>query len=162
MSWKEFKRGAVYNDGRYRQGYDHTPWIDILPRNITPSDIDAVFDNMLHQRSLFCDFSSEVCLWKDKNLGQRLVYQQQVLGSQYKHCSILCYHEVPIGTDINSALDVKSFHVMKRSQSRVVFLPDHERCYDGELWLSFVQSFYGQVGQWDKWWNSDGLTGWLP
>lgn len=151
-----FKRGGVYNEARYRQGYDHTAWASILPRRITPSDIDVVFDNMMHQRSLFCEFSAECVLWKQKKLGQRLSYQQQVMGSQYKHCAVLCNHEVPPERAIRSLDDVLSFHVMKRSGSKVVFLPDENRAYGGELWRSFVQSFYGQGDtSWAKWWSQE-------
>lgn len=148
------ERGAVYNEARYRQGYDHSEWNEFLPRRITPSDIDVVFDNAMHQRAMFCDYSAQAAIWSEKSRGQQLLYQSLLLGSEYRHVAVLCSHSVPPGKPIRSLTDVDTFHVMRRGKVGVEFFPDARRPYGRELWRSFVASFYGVEGNWDKWWTT--------
>lgn len=47
------RRGEVRHPARFAQQVEHRGWCDVLPRNISPSDIDVVFDNMMRARTLF-------------------------------------------------------------------------------------------------------------
>lgn len=140
-------RGAVRNQETYRQGYDHTEW-QFLPRKITPSDIDVVFDNQLRARHLFCEYT-RLRLWDEKPWGQKLLYQQLLNTNNYGNACVLCCHNVPPSRDIRSMSDVLSFHVMRNFCQRVECLP----IYDGDLWPEFVKAFYGIKNKWGEWWN---------
>lgn len=141
-------RGAIRHRERYSQGYDHSEWGRILPRKITPSDVDVVFDNMLNARQMFCEFTSSFRLWSQKPRGQRLLYQQLLSTSNYQNASVLCYHEVEPSRNIRTAEDVISFHVMRKVNGRVCLFPEENRPYRGENWIEFVKSFYGVSEEW--------------
>jgi len=46
-----------------------------VPRNITPSDVDVVFDDKEHGRTLLVEFKYGSCVFRDLDIGQKLVYQ---------------------------------------------------------------------------------------
>jgi hypothetical protein len=140
-------RGAVRNEALYRQGYDHSAWGDILPRRITPSDIDVVFDNLERARVLFCEFTRNEC-WADKPFGQRTLYMQLLRTNNYQNACVLCHHCVD-GRDIDSLTDVQSFHVMRCNNGEIEYM----EVIDGCLWGEFVKAFYGLENTWGQWWN---------
>jgi hypothetical protein len=146
--------GAIRNLDRYRQLYDHSGWYGKLPNKITPSDIDVVFDNKNHGRILFCEFTSAEATWDKKPYGQRIAYMQLLRTTAQKHAAVLCLHHVPSDKQIDTVLDVDSFHVMRilDKEKGVVLMPSSHEVYDGSKWLDFVKSFYGlensTFGEW--------------
>ena len=145
------RRGTVKYRDRFAQQVEHDGWCDILPRNITPSYIDVVFDNMRLARVLFCEFSSAVSLWGGKPGGQRYLYQQLLKTNNYKNGCVLCRHDVPVERNVNSFKDVVSFHVMRASAGLVYFMPSETEYFPGALWVDFVKSFYGIENNWGAW-----------
>jgi len=146
-----FNRGAIRNRERYFQGYDHSAWSKVLPRNITPSDIDVVFDNARNARVMFCEFSSQARVWRDKPQGQRLLYQQLLSTNNYANASVICYHNTPSAKDIDTLSGVLSFHVMRKKRGEVIYLPAEDKAYAGDLWPDFVLSFYGCDTRFGAW-----------
>lgn len=145
------QRGVVKHRARFAQQVEHDGWCDVLPRNITPSDIDVVFDNMLRSRTLFCEFSSAVSLWSGKENGQRYLYQQLLKTNNYQNGCVLCHHNIPVGKNVNSLRDVVSFQVMRADKGVVYFMPSESKSFQGTLWIEFVKSFYGLENTWGKW-----------
>ena len=145
------RRGEVRHRARFAQQIEHNGWCDVLPRSITPSDIDVVFDNMMRSRTLFCEFSSAVFLWDGKEKGQRYLYQQLLKTNNYQNACVLCHHNVPIEKNVNSLRDVVSFHVMRANRGLIYFLPSESEAFPGTLWVDFVNSFYGLENNWGAW-----------
>ncbi len=145
------RRGEVKHRARFAQQIEHNGWCDILPRNITPSDIDVVFDNMMLARMLFCEFSSAVSIWGGKPVGQRYAYQQLLKTNNYQNGCVLCRHDVPVGQNVNSLRDVVSFHLMRANRGLVYFLPSETEPFHGSIWVDFVKSFYGLENNWGAW-----------
>ena len=144
-------RGAVRHAERYRQGYDHSGWASILPRRITPSDIDVVFDNGLHGRQLFCEFTSRDILWSEKPAGQRWLYEQLLKSGSRGSACVLCSHDVPVDSLIDTTKNVSSFHVMRYCEGRIIYTPGDRVTFSGLLWLDFVKSFYGLENGFGAW-----------
>jgi len=147
----DWQRGSIRHKARYFQGFDHSGWGGVLERNITPSDIDVVFDNKLHGRTLFCEFSSSVDLWKDKPSGQRILYMQLLRTTNYSSAAVLCRHNTPADTPVNSLLDVVSFHVMRCVGGQVVCTPSDSKPFPGGDWVEFVKCFYGLENGFGTW-----------
>lgn len=107
-------RGAIYNLDAYEQGkmLDSSSWNGFLPRMITPSDIDHVFDNS--GRMLFVEFSKDYLkrTWGDVKKGQRLIYERLVMDGNGKHVAVLCYHNVPNGRQVDTRTDIEHFQAM--------------------------------------------------
>lgn len=108
------ERGAIRSTEAYALGkmLDHSGWQrgDKLVRLITPSDIDACWDNKGHV--LFAEFSSQHSQWDQIAGGQRWLYESCVKSGP--HCAVLCKHSVSAaaGRPINSRDDIESFHPM--------------------------------------------------
>ena len=146
------RRGVVKHRARFAQQIEHIGWDGVLPKKITPSDIDVVFDNMRLARVLFCEFSSVVSTWGGKKAGQRYLYQQLLRTNNYKNGCALCRHDVPVERNVNSFNDVVSFHVMRvSSKGLVYFMPSETEPFPGTLWVDFVKSFYGLENDWGAW-----------
>lgn len=145
------QRGSVRHTARYRQGYDHSGWASILPRRITPSDIDVVFDNAFHGRQLFCEFTSRDIYWPEKPFGQRVVYEQLLKSGSPSSACVLCSHDVPSDSLIDTSRHVDSFQVMRVSEGRVVYTPGERLTFSGSLWVDFVKSFYGLENGFGTW-----------
>jgi len=145
------RRGEVRYRDRFSQQIEHNGWCDVLPRSITPSDIDVVFDNMRLARTLFCEFSSAVSVWGGKQNGQRYLYQQLLKTNNYKNGCVLCRHNVPVERNVNSFNDVVSFHLMRANAGRVYYMPSEEEPFPGTLWVDFVKAFYGLENNWGVW-----------
>ena len=147
----EWSRGSIRHKARYFQGFDHSGWNRILPRKITPSDIDVVFDDHLHSRTLLCEFTCSATLWTEKPFGQRTTYMQLLRTSNYANAAVLCRHNVPAENEIRTWEDVVSFHVMRCVEGRVVYTPSDNRPFDGEDWREFVKGFYGLENGFGTW-----------
>lgn len=145
------RRGEVRHRARFAQQIEHDGWFGALPRKISPSDIDVVFDNMLMARTLFCEFSSAVSVWSGKEIGQQYLYQQLLKTNNYKNGSVLCRHNIPVERNVNSLNDVVSFHVMRAKAGVVYFMPSETEPFPGTLWVDFVKSFYGLENNWGTW-----------
>lgn len=132
----ELIRGAIYAEQAYAQGkmLDNSCWYHgvqacwdkkarILPRKITPSDLDNAFlplfgiisipwtiDN--RGRIIFAEFSSRTHNWSSLSLGQHLLYQGLLDGVRGNSCAVLCQHNAPSDKQICTRHDVVGFHVM--------------------------------------------------
>lgn len=126
-------RGAIYAEQAYAQGkmLNNSAWNGMLPRNITPSDIDLVFDNNGWQ--LLCELSSQTSNWAELKRGQRLLYQG--LTIKHRTIGVLLKHSVPKDRQIDTLKDIDSFQVMI-SGGRITEI------FGGERWQRFVEQFY--------------------
>ena len=105
------KRGAVYAEQAYAQGkmLDHSEWDGVLPRQITPSDVDMVLDNW--GRIVFVEFSRECGSWLELSIGQRKFYQAAV-GKAGRHIAALCQHSTPVDQQVKTRTGVVSVEFM--------------------------------------------------
>lgn len=144
------KPGAIYAVNAYAQGkmLDHSGWHGILPRGITPSDIDVVFDN--YGDILFCELSSKHATWPAVSRGQLFTYFNAI-GPVSRHFAVLLKHSVA-GRQIDSFKDIDSFQVMLRKDSEALFWPAEDRVRDGpDEWQKFVQWWFKDVNAARKW-----------
>ncbi len=135
------REGDIHSPEAYAQGkmLDHSGWYGKLPRGCRPSDIDFgtatfVFDN--HGSILLGEMSSVSREWRELAGGQKWLYESLVRFSP--HCSVLCYHNVPLDRRIKTDEDVISFQPMVWDYDFVV-----GKVYSGgERWNRFVFSWY--------------------
>jgi hypothetical protein len=127
-------RGAVYAEEAYAQGkmLDNSSWR--LPRNITPSDFDCVFDN--RGRMVLAEFSSSCSEWELLSLGQRMAYMSAIAGTY--HLAALCKHSVPKMRQINTRDDVDSFQIMFDVAGDFYVLPTIE----GKHWPLLIDRWF--------------------
>jgi hypothetical protein len=126
-------RGAIYNEQAYAQGkmLDHVSWNGILPRCITPSDIDMAFDN--NGWILSCELSSKSTDWGQLSKGQLLFYK--AFTAKSRTMAALLKHNVPKDRKIDTLADIESFQVMLAGgKITEVFNSTH--------WKRFVESFF--------------------
>lgn len=131
-------RGAIHNEEAYIRGkmLDHSSWQkgEKIVRLITPSDIDACWDN--NGKTILAEFSSTETEWSKLERGQRWLYESCIKNTP--HVAVLCKHCVGLHEErqINSKTDVTHFQVM---------LHDHEflrtRVLDGKHWPKFVDQW---------------------
>lgn len=128
------RRGAVYAEQAYAQGkmLDHSAWQ--LPRKITPSDFDCVFDNA--GRIVFAEFSSSKEDWRQIDFGQRKAYISAI--QRAPHVAALCKHSVPGNMLINSRDDVERFQIMF-GKGEGVFTT--EVC-SGDRWPRLIEAWF--------------------
>lgn len=147
-------RGEIRNEEAYSQGKMlHHSWqhgIDKLPRNITPMDIDVVFDDKAFGRSLLCELKrGDSPLWRDIETGPRLTYAGLVSRGGGRIFAAILGHNVPLNRKIDSRLDIISVQLMW-------FTPllgwATGRVYDGDEWRKIVHAFYAgsALSQWTK------------
>lgn len=139
------RRGAVNHEQAYAQGkmLDHSGWSNLLPRHITPSDIDAVFAN--GREMLLIELSSSAREWAEISKGQLRLYQDIVLASEGRLWAVLCHHKTPSNQKILTDTDIVSFQVMVRnretlkphSSSVVAVGPENE-------WKQFVLRYFNE------------------
>lgn len=140
MQYDKFKertvRGRILNEEAYTRGkmLDHAGWSDILPRLITPSDIDMVIDNA--GRILFVEFSSKTCVWGHLARGQRLLYQNVVKAGGGKQTAALCHIKPEAGKQIDTVHDVIRFQVMYLKNGELEISPVME----GDKWVDAVKA----------------------
>lgn len=127
-------RGAIHTEAAYAQGkmLDNSSWN--LPRKITPSDFDCVFDN--GGRLVLAEFSSSCSEWGELKYGQRLAYESAIKGTH--NLAALCKHGVPPDRQINTRNDVDSFQVMFCVAGDLVLSP----LFDGNRWGRFIESWF--------------------
>lgn len=106
-------RGAIRAKEAYALGkmLEHSSWArgeKRLPRNITPSDFDMVFDN--YGSILYCELTTSLEEWTQTDIGQRGAYMAAVWKGE-RHCAALCRHTVKLedGRDIDTRNDICSF-----------------------------------------------------
>jgi len=132
-------RGVIRCEEAYAQGkmLDNSAW-NYLPRGITPSDIDLVFDNA--GRMLICELSRHHARWgalRKHAPGQVSLYEILVR----RGCTAaLLKHSVPSTQTICSRNDIDSFAIMKRNGDGL-FISEKPR--DGSEWPAFVDDWFG-------------------
>lgn len=138
------ERGAIRSEEAYVHGkmLDHSSWQKgalVLPRNITPSDHDMVFD-ALGQRALLCELSRPFSQWRELPRAQVMAYVSSILWTE--NLGILCHHSVPSDSQINTRSDIESFQVM--------LAPPHDPLLFTEVfvgnqrWQRFVFGWYNK------------------
>lgn len=138
-------RGAILVETAYAQGkmLDCSGWGD-LPRGITPSDVDLVFDNA--GRILFCELSTQCDKWEDLKRGQRMLYEELVVDA--RHCAVLLRHSTPTDEQINTKTGIDVFQPM--------VVADGAHFYRGPLqgdkWPGFVKKWFE---------NPDVIRNWI-
>lgn len=125
------QRGWIFAEDAYAQGkmLNHGGWNGVLPRLITPSDVDMVFDN--NGKIIFIELSRVRSSWQEVTKGQRLLYENLIRGGA--HCACLCKHNVPAAIQIDTRYDVDSFQIMVWDYGLV-----YSKTYSGTLWEKFV------------------------
>lgn len=125
-------RGSILVEQAYAQGkmLDHSSWV--LPRNITPSDIDAVVD--ANGSVIFAELSTQCTTWGTLRKGQRLLHEALVRGGP--HCSALCFHSVGAERPINSKTDVDSFQLILFDHGLIEL-----DVWEGRFWPGFVENW---------------------
>jgi hypothetical protein len=129
-------RGQILYKDAYIRGkmLDHSSWSKILPRNITPSDIDAVIDN--NGKILLIELSSKTSRWEELAYGQRLLYQNMVKAGNGKIFAALAHHNAPGDRAIDTAKDIVAFTVMACLNGKLGY------CHkDGSKWQTVVLDF---------------------
>lgn len=128
--------GAIYCEEAYAQGkmLDHSEWQGKLPRSITPSDIDQIFDN--DGKLLACEWSRSNLRWNELTRGQRDTYMAVVKSG---HMAALLKHSVPRSRKIKTRTDVESFQVIYLAANGKPAITD---VIDGYLWPIFVDEWY--------------------
>lgn len=141
--------GDIFCEEAYALGkmLDHSSWAigeKVLPRGITPSDFDLVFDN--NGCVLFCELSSGASEWGEVSTGQCLTYKAAIRKGV--HCAVLCTHDVKVeyGRKIDTREDIISFQVMTFGWGSFWV----SRVVEGSAWPNFVFAWYR---------NPDGLRG---
>jgi hypothetical protein len=128
--------GHIFAPEAYAQGkmLDSSSWHGKLPRGITPSDIDLVFDN--NGKCLFCELSRHCTEWPQIECGQRWLYESLVKRG---HVAVLLKHSAPLDRPIDTLKDIESFSVMHLDMTgRISF----SAIYSGSHWVRFVDKFY--------------------
>lgn len=127
--------GRILVESAYAQSkmVDSSKWD--LPRGITPSDVDLVFDN--RGALLFGEFSRWKRSWEELEPGQRWLYES--LAYRPGAISALLKHSVPVDTAICSRNDVEEFTLRYYDKDRTLFTRGP---FPGELWPQFVHNWY--------------------
>lgn len=133
--------GAIYCEQAYAQGkmLDSSGWSGFLPRTITPSDIDHVFDNA--GRMVFTEFSSKTSDWGKLPVGQRLLYENLLKSSGGRHVAALCQHNTPKDKQIDTRKGVIAFSLMRCRDGSVHWTEP----FGGDRWDKFVKSWFVQT-----------------
>lgn len=136
-------RGAIYFEQAYAQGkmLQSAGWTEILPRNITPSDVDLFFDN--RGEIILCEFTSSLFHWKEASVGQRIGYWNLIRGTT--RIAILCKHSVPRTRQIDTVRDVESICVMYDAGDSV---PAFRAFPSNDCWRKIVGGWYKHGAEW--------------
>ena len=138
------QRGAIRNIDAYARGkmLDHSSWQlgeQKLPRLITPSDIDMVFDN--RGWALFCEISRKHSKWSALRAdakGQHDTYLSTIKNTV--HCAVLCKHSVSLSAEraIDTRNDIESFQVMLYDPRLPLLMANTEIFTGNGRWQRFV------------------------
>lgn len=150
------QRGNILVEQAYAQGkmLEHGGWNGLLPRHITPSDADFIFDN--RGNVIFCELSSSCSRWRELSIGQLLLYKSLCYEpTQHHHLSILLSHSVPSSRKIDTRRDIETFQIMLQVGSTVKIVKEVYKRDDGfnfdavvDLWFSnpkLVKLMYGEL-----------------
>lgn len=131
--------GKIACELAYAQGkmLDHSQWN--LPRGITPSDIDVVFEDALHGRVLLVELSRNFAHWTSLSKGQQLLYSRLVCLGTGRIFAALCQHGVPMEEQIDTRNAITRFQVMYFG---ALLGWATSPVYEGELWPRFVDEFF--------------------
>lgn len=134
-------RGSIRTHAAYAQGkmLDHSRWSGVLPRLITPSDIDIVFDDARNCRVCFCELSRSSSTWIGISTGQRRLYSRLVASGHGKVFAVLLKHCTPVSNDIDTYSGVESFQVMRFAALLGTATSD---VLPGSEWPTWVSKFY--------------------
>ena len=133
--------GVIRIEEAYAQGkmLNNAKWKGFLPRGSTPSDIDMVFQDMQHQRILFCELSRRQRYWRDVTHAQRHVYIGAITSGQGKSLAVLLNHNVPASRQIDTYSDIVTFQIMSFA---ALLGYTTSSLFNGSDWPNFVKSFY--------------------
>ena len=116
---------------------DHSGWKGLLPRGITPSDVDAVLDT--GKRILLIDFSVKYSEWKDLSYGQRTMYENIVAHGGGKITAVLARHKRPEpGIPMNSLTDIEEFQWMRVVRGFIVY----SQVRGAKYWVPFIKHYF--------------------
>ena len=135
--------GKIHHRAGYEKAkmLDHSGWTEIMPRKITPSDIDFVVE--LDGRVLAGELKTDITEFKDMSHGQRRTYETL---ARKGITVVLVKHGTPEGQDINTITDVVSFQVMASKCGQLL----SSKVFPGKYWKKFLE----------RW--RDGLQGMNP
>ena len=117
-------KGQIRVAEAYARGkmLDNSSWHGLLPRGITPSDVDAiwtteskeeanpmVFDN--NGKMLFVEFSTKTSKWMELPKGQRVLYEN-ICNNSTNQRAVVAKIEPKPDKAIDTLHDVKSFQIM--------------------------------------------------
>ena len=127
--------GAIMHAQAYAQGkmLDSSNWAGVLPRQITPSDIDLIFAN--RGWMLFCELSSKHSSWQDVPAGQRYLYLE--LAKKPGQVCALCKHCTPQNESIDTMNGVTSFELLFLTKDGLCTLN-----LPGEYWCQNVMQWF--------------------
>jgi len=134
--------GDIHSLDAYIRGklLDHSSWQkgeSILPRGVTPSDVDIVWDN--RGFAILGELSSQFSEWRSLDKGQREMYEALITGD--RHVAALLRHHGAVynGKKIDSRFDVLTFQIMFWHGGRVHIT----KVFNGrERWNRFVFGWY--------------------
>jgi hypothetical protein len=153
----EPRPGDIRSVQAYQQGkmLQNGGWHGILPRNITPSDIDLVFDDRNHGRIMFCEVSRK-SHWSECDYGQRTLYEALVrLGARRVFCALLTHNVSPV-KNIDTTKDIVSYNLMFYLNGNIGL---SDVLAGGEKWVDLVNRFYS--GEDFYRWLKEPLTVWV-
>lgn len=134
------ERGAIRTEDAYALGkmLDNSAWAGCLPRSITPSDMDLIFDNGGH--IIFGEMSSTHTEWNSVDRGQLILYENAIKDSP--HCAALCKHSVrpEENRPIDTHTDVTGFQLMLHDYG-FVFTPVYQ---GNQVWQNFVLDWFSE------------------
>lgn len=130
-------RGRIYAPDAYARAkmLDHSVWGDLLPRLITPSDVDMVIDNR-HGFILLCELSRQVSDWKNIKIGQREVYEHLIKDT--RHMAVLLSHKIDDG-EICTVRDIDSYQTMLHDPQLGFVCNIVLDAQAADQWVRFVQ-----------------------
>lgn len=133
----EKTQGEIMCEMAYAQGkmLNNSGWYGVLPRNITPSDIDMVIDN--NGDCLFCEISRHNNEWTQLGPGQLWLYKNMIDFS--RSIAVLWKHSVPQDEQIDTFTMCDSFQVMYGGQGEGFHLTKQ---FKGGRWVDFVKAWF--------------------
>ncbi len=104
--------GQIIIEEAYAQGkmLDHSGWYGQLPRGITPSDIDMIFD--FDGLTVLVELKSRSADWGKVDVGQRRAYENLVRKGRGETLAICAKHVTEPGKQIDTFNDVTEYQVM--------------------------------------------------
>lgn len=146
--------GRILCDMAYARGkmLDSRSWFGLLPRNITPSDIDLIgytdmgfvetnniaIDN--NGTILLVEFSTKSAAWDKLPKGQFLLYRNLVCAGHGRQIAALAHIEPKPDQPIDTLHDVREFSVMRYDEEAGY---KTSPVYQGKHWKTAVTNLIG-------------------